>query len=478
MMPLRFLTVEDIEAIHQATLHVLSASGIVLTHPEGRSMLLDAGATILDRDAGRLLIPPDLVENSISTCPSQLTLRGRGGSTKILGDGSLNFHNLGGAREVFDASHGKRRGALVQDVRDATRLLDALENCTTITPFFTPQDVPGELMSLAMYRHALPSTTKPLQGPGVQNAAEARLVVQMAAVIGEPSQFLSLSVSPVSPLIFSDDAVGAIIEIARQGIPFGPLPCPTAGATAPFSIAGALVQQNAEVLAALVLAQLVRPGLPSVYCGRLAMMEPRTGLSVWGGVEMGLASAGTVQLAHRYALPVNVYGFSTNSHTLDIQNGFERALNMAVPALAGADELSGIGEMEAGVSGSYAQMVADNEFAASIRRLRRGVAADPNALAVDVIAKVMDSGAAGRNFLGQRHTSQYLRSGEVLLTHLAERGSWESWEKTGRQGLTERAQVEADRILKEHQVPPLDDVQEKELNAIMQSAAQELGIKS
>ena len=123
-------------------------------------------------------------------------------------------------------------------------------------------------------------------------------------------------------------------------------------------------------------------------------------------------------------------------------------------------------------------MVADNEFAASIRRLRRGVAADPNALAVDVIAKVMDSGAAGRNFLGQRHTSQYLRSGEVLLTHLAERGSWESWEKTGRQGLTERAQVEADRILKEHQVPPLDDVQEKELNAIMQSAAQELGIKS
>jgi trimethylamine--corrinoid protein Co-methyltransferase len=111
------------------------------------------------------------------------------------------------------------------------------------------------------------------------------------------------------------------------------------------------------VLASIVLAQIVHPGLPIIYCGRLAMMEPRTGLSVWGGVELGLASAATVQVGHRYGLPVNVYGLSTNAHSLDIQNGFERSLNAAIPALAGADELSGIGEMEAGVMGSYAQMV-------------------------------------------------------------------------------------------------------------------------
>jgi trimethylamine--corrinoid protein Co-methyltransferase len=206
-------------------------------------------------------------------------------------------------------------------------------------------------MSLAMYRHSLPNTTKPLQGPGVQNAAEVRAVVNMAEVIGSAAEVLSLSVSPVSPLYFPDDTTAAIIEIARLGIPFAPLPCPTAGTTAPFSIAGALTQQNAEVLAALVLAQVIHPGLPVVYCGRLAMMEPRTGSSVWGGVELGLASAGTVQIGHHYHLPVNVYGFSTNSHVLDVQNGFERALNAAIPALAGADELSGIGEMEAGVIG-------------------------------------------------------------------------------------------------------------------------------
>ena len=99
----------------------------------------------------------------------------------------------------------------------------------------------------------------------------------------------------------------------------------------------------------------------------------RTALSVWGGVELGLASAATGQLAHRYHLPVNVYGFSTNSMQLNLQNGYERGIKMPLlPALAGADELSGIGEMQAGVAGSYAQMVIDDEIAGSIRRACRG----------------------------------------------------------------------------------------------------------
>jgi trimethylamine--corrinoid protein Co-methyltransferase len=208
-----------------------------------------------------------------------------------------------------------------------------------------------------------------------------------------------------------------------------------------------------------------------VYCGRLAMMEPRTGLSVWGGVEMGMASAGTVQVGHRYGLPVNVYGFSTNAHVLDAQNGFERALNAILPALAGADELSGIGEMEAGVMGSFAQMVVDNEFAGSILRARKGFSAEPDALAVDVISAVM---ASTRNFLGQKHTMKYLKLGEIFTTRLAERASWETWETGGRHSLGERAQTEAERILREHQVPPLDAAQERELDAILSAAEREL----
>jgi trimethylamine--corrinoid protein Co-methyltransferase len=468
MTHLTVLTPGEVERIHQATLRILDATGILLTQPEAREILAGEGARIR---GDRVELPPELVERSLARCPQQATVRGRGGQTVTLGDGKLHWHNLGGAAQVYEPSSGRCRPASLQDVRDATRLLDALPNVSTITPFFTPQEVSGPLMSLAMYRHALPHATKPLQGPGTQTAAEVRYTARLASVIGPPAEVLSLGISPLSPLILPDDVAGAIIETARLGIKLGPLPCPTAGATAPMSMAGALAQQNAEVLASIVLAQAVRPGLPIVYCGRLAMMEPRTGVSVWGGVELGLVSAGTVALAHSYRLPVNVYGLSTNSHTLDLQNGYERALNAIAPALAGADELSGIGEMAAGVAGSYAQMVADDEIAASVGRLVRGFAVDDDTLAVELMDRVS---RGTHNYLDQRHTVRYLRAGELLATHLSERRSYQEWQYAGAPLMAGRAQAEAARLLAEHQVPPLTADQERELDEIMAEAAREL----
>jgi trimethylamine--corrinoid protein Co-methyltransferase len=468
MIHLQILTDDEIEAIHQATLRVLADIGIVLDHEEARSILLRAGATAR---GNRICLPSELVEAAVLKCPSQVTIRGRAERSVTIGSGRLAWHNLGGAANVYEPITGERRPATLQDVRDSARLLDALEGIHSITPFFTPTDVTGAIMSLSMYRHTLPYTTKPVQGPGVQTAAEVRYAAEMASIIGPPDEFLILGISPISPLFFPSDVAAAIVQVARLGIPLDPLPCPSAGATAPMSIAGALVQQNAEVLATIVLAQLVHPGLPVVYCGRLAMMEPKTGVSVWGGVELGLASAGTVQIAHRYRLPVNVYGLSTNAHTLEIQNGYERALNAAIPALAGADELSGIGEMEAGVTGSLAQMVCDNEIVASVGRLRRGFIVDDDTLAVQAIAAAMDG---SRNFLELRHTVKHLRAGEVLYTHLGERRLWEMWDQEGREGMAERAQQEVQRILATHQVPPLAEEQEQELSAILARAERDL----
>ncbi len=463
------LTAGEVERIHRATLRILDATGVLLTQPEAREILAGEGARIR---GDRVELPPELVERALARCPQQATIRGRGGQAIALGDGTLHWHNLGGAAQVYEPGSHCLRPATLQDVRDATRLLDALPAVTSITPFFTPQEVPGPLMSLSMYREALAHTTKPLTGPGTQTAAEVRYTARMAAAaMGKPADVLSLGISPISPLILPDDVAEAMIETARLGVSLAPLPCPTAGATAPMSMAGALAQQNAEVLASIVLAQSVRPGLPVVYCGRLAMMEPRTGVSVWGGVELGLVSAGTVALAHFYGLPANVYGLTTNSHTLDLQNGHERALNAIAPALAGADELSGIGEMAAGVAGSYAQMVCDNEIASTVGRLVRGFAVDDDALAVELIDRVSRD---SHNYLDQKHTVRYLRAGELLSTCLAERRSHQEWERGGAQLMADRARAEAERLLAEHEVPPLTGDQERELDEIMAEAAREL----
>ena len=153
MVSLTVLSEADIAGIHKATLRILEESGVLLKHPLAREILAGSGAVI---DGERVRLPGQLVENAIALAGRRVTLRERDRQTRLLGDGSLHWHNLGGARDVFEFSNGLRRPATVQDVRNSTRLLDALEGATTITPFFTPQDVPGGIMSLAMYRHALP----------------------------------------------------------------------------------------------------------------------------------------------------------------------------------------------------------------------------------------------------------------------------------------------------------------------------------
>ena len=468
MERLEFLSNDDIQAMHEATLQVMSEVGVIWTHKPSLDILMEAGCTVKEN---RLYFPADLVMDCVDKAGKRPCIRGRNGQVNELGAGNLYFHNLGGARDVFEARTGTRRIATEQDVIDSTRLLDALPNAHTITPFFTPRDVSGELMSLFMYRHTLPHTTKPIQGPGIQFPEEVKYAVEMAAVVGTPPQELTLSLSPVSPLTVHDPAAAAIVEMAKAGVICSNLPAPTGGATSPMTITGSLVQQSAETLALLVLAQVVNPGCGMVYCGRLGMLEPRTGL-IWGGVELGISSAATVQLGHHYGFSVNVYGFSTNAHTIDAQNAFERGLNATIPALAGADELSGIGEMEAGVMGSYAQMVLDNEIVGSILRLRKGLSADVEHLAVEIIGNVMNG---TRNYLGQKHTLRHLRAGEVALTKLAERNSWDTWEeKLERKQMADHAVDEAERLLREHVVPPLEPQQEKELDRIMAAAEKEM----
>ncbi len=98
-MQLVLLSDLDIENIHQASLRVLAETGILIDDPQGRALLFDHGAR---QSNDRLILPPELVENCLAKCPQQVTLRGRGEAI-TLGDGSLHVHNLGGARDVFDA---------------------------------------------------------------------------------------------------------------------------------------------------------------------------------------------------------------------------------------------------------------------------------------------------------------------------------------------------------------------------------------
>jgi trimethylamine--corrinoid protein Co-methyltransferase len=460
-MILSCLSPEEVQAIHEATLHILSETGVILYEPEALSLLMDYGAY---KENGRLCLPADLVESCLALCPSKVVLAGRDGEV-TLGDGSMHVHNLGGARDVLELERGELRAATRRDLAESARLLDALENVNTVTPLYTPQDVPAAAMTLAMFDQTVRNTVKPVNGPGVQSREEVqRLAEAIQIVFGERSA-VTLAVSPISPLTYPDELLQAILEIARQGIPFVPLPCPNLGATAPMSLAGALAQQNAENLAAIVLAQLAAPGLPVIYSGRLATINMRTLGPAWGNPEIGLAAAATVQIGHRYHLPVNVYGLACNTYGLDIQNGYERALNAIVPALAGADELSGVGEMAGGIFSCPAQMVIDNEIIGMVQRLRRGFLVNEESLAMEVINSVMQS---GRNFMAENHTVDYLRAGEAWIGKLTmPESNWEAWRDNGSRTVMDRALDSVENILNHHEVPPLNAEQDRALDDIL-----------
>lgn len=468
-MLLTTLTQEDLHNIHHATLRVLSETGILIDDPEGRSLLFDHGAKDSSswESGDRILLPPDLVEACLKECPPQVILRGRGGEV-TLGDGSLHVHNLGGARDVFDRPSAQPRPATAADVAESTRLMDALDNVTTITPLYTPRDVPGELMILTMFDRAARNTLKPVNGPGVTTAQDVRTLMEMMQVIFGDQPQVSLGASPVSPLNFLGDITQVLLEIARQGLPCGPLPCPSVGATSPMSLAGSLVQQNAENLASIVLVQLMNPGNPVVYCGRLSVLNMRSGAPIWGNPEVGLLSSGTVQLGHYYNLPVNVYGLADSGYAVDMQSGYERAINAIVPALAGADELSGVGEMAGGTISSNFQIVIDDDIYGMVQRVRRGFVVSKDSLAVDVIAHAMNG---TRNFLREQHTRKYLRAGEVWQGRLGvQEVGWDMWHNAGEPTVLERAQDAVEKILAEHEVPPLSDEQIRELDNILSHA--------
>jgi trimethylamine--corrinoid protein Co-methyltransferase len=355
-----------------------------------------------------------------------------------------------------------------------TRLLDALPNVHSVTSLFVPPGIGQSEISARLAAIVQQNTIKPIYGSGLNYPYEVDAVSRiMAAPIGGMENLvqkprLTVCVSPISPLKFPAPVADTIARIAEIGLPVGILPCPIPGVTAPITLAGGLALQHAENLAGIAIAQLIRPGVPCLYHSRLSIPDPRKAVGAGGSPEMGMAGAAAAQLAKHHKIPCDVYGVCTSSKALDPQAGFEKAINGLLPALVHADQISGVGILEDGMSGSYTHVVMDDEIYGEILSLCRGIKVNVQTLAFSAIQEAVSQKL---EFYMLMHTTEQLRAGALYEPGLAHRGYWEAWEAEGKKDYRHFTAARVKDILANHQVPPLPDDTVVEINNIIEETS-------
>jgi trimethylamine--corrinoid protein Co-methyltransferase len=273
--------------------------------------------------------------------------------------------------------------------------------------------------------------------------------------------------STVSPLQMSQIQLEGMLVCAEYGQPVTMAPEGIAGLSAPVTLAGLLVQENANILAHIVLAQLFRPGTPVLYGTVSTIANMRNGTVALGAVETGLITAASVQLARFYGLPCRSVGSTTESKREDYQAGFERFATLIPAVLGGVDYITCAGTLDSSMLESDALLVLDDEVCGAALRMARGIEVNETTLAMDVIRRVGFSGS----YITDKHTTKNFRA-EHFIPQLMVREPYEAWENAGAKSALDNAREKARQLLASHKPVDLDPAIERELDAYRKMVAE------
>lgn len=477
---LAVLSSDEVETLTGATFELLEATGVLVKEPRARRLLLSAGATgAIEQE--RVQIPETLLRDTLAKVPREWTWYARDPARNIrVGDGGRTKLGPGSScTNVWDYETGRIRPPTTQDATDMVRLMDALE---LVDINFTPvnketDDLPARWHESESLVRDLTYSGKPPVGPSYDGTM-ARDGLAIAAVLAGGEEALQKRpmvagyCDPVSPLVHDRAMTETLVEYAAMGQPVFVMALDLAGASAPATLAGLLVQQNAEVLTGILIAHLVNPAAPVVYGSVSGIMDMKAGTASVGGPEFSLVSAASVQLAHRFGIPCSVGGQS-DSKLPDAQAAIEKATTLWASVMAGADFVDlFFGSFEGFNTTCLEQIVIDHDIAASVFRFRDGIAIDDAHLGLDILQQV----GPGGNFLGNRaalvHTRRWMTS-EDYFPVLADRRSRPAWDKAGSSSMLDRAHARARKLLEEHQAVPMDPAMAAEMAKVLERIRRE-----
>jgi len=455
--PLDVLSDEALVAVREATHEVLERTGVEVRSERLLKELDKAGARA-DLEAGRALLPREVVDEALAGVPRAPTFASREPGLDLVLDGSHGYLAVDGcAAEIADLLTDERRPSTKADVAQVSRIADALPQISFLWQPVSARDVPVHTEPLHNLHAQLANTGKHIQGMSAVTAEQAQGVVEMARIVAGGEEALrerpivSAFQCSISPLTYDGGPLEAALVFAEAGVPCGFMVMPIACATAPATATGALVISNAEVVAGAVALQLLSPGAKTFYGSCATVMDLRSGAATCGGPEDLLFQMASAQLARSYGLPSAIGTFATGAKLSDWQAGTENGLSGTSSWLAGADMLCGAGLLYGARVYSPTQLLLDAELFDAIAGMARGFGVSDDELAAEVIEEV----GPGGHFLAADHTLRHMR--ELWQSRLFSRESWEEWEAEGRPEPRDRARERARQILAEHRPHPLPD---------------------
>lgn len=459
----------SLQLIHETAVRMLTQIGLSTDHAGMRERLAGRGCRV---EGDRVFVNPDLVADTLQDIPDSFTLYGRSMVNHlVVGPGRTQFTNTGIFASIYDLQSGKIRPSNLKDVRATTRLLDAMEYVHAVyVSLVDATELPSHMVTVSGFAAALACTTKPLVGPGVTNQAEAEAVIAMARAVrgGDEERLRQFPlcvpfVCALSPLRFPKDTVDALIAVAEAGLPLDVLTNPVMGLTSPYTIAGTVALGHAEVLAWMVMAHVISRSLPILNHNTPSVADMRSMASTTGGPETGLIRHIAVLLSHHLGIPACAHGH-TSSAALDFQAGEEKSLNSLLIASARPSLLGGLGALANATTTCYEAILLDNERYGAIQRILDGVQVDEDHLAFRVVAELADMGT----YWAHEHTLRHLRSDEVWRPKLAMRQGLLGGVPSA-QTSVDRARAEAGRLMDTHEVEPLPDDVQLEIDEILEA---------
>jgi len=462
------LSPEEIRAIHQNTLDVLAEVGVTLHSRKALDIVAEHGAAV-DHETTIAKLPPDLIEKALATMPESFVLGARDPEYDLPLDGEHVYISTDGCGVFRRELDGTIRPSETRDLYDAARITQAMPNVSATSAVVSAQDCPAESRALHEFAACARASSKHSIVVSIKEDWEARSLIRMAEAMAGGSAELaarplfSCIICTVSPLHQERFGMDLALTMAEAGIPVNFYPMPILGATAPITIAGAAVVNNAELVSAAAVVQLAFPGAKVVHAGGPTAMYMDTGSYASSSPEALLLRAIQGQMADFYGIPAWFGAGGTTAKEPGVQSAYENALAMFSAYAAGADCTFGTGLLDGSRILALEQIVTDNEVFGMVTRMLRGVDVNAETLARDIIAKMGFKG----DYLFDRHTRRHVR--ELWRAQLSETGTYDSWQAAGAPGTLDRARETVRHVLASEPEPFPEDLG-REFDAIIAAA--------